>query len=102
MDPLRPSRSSGHVRSGSRSRLAAALTAVLVLLAAAAPAAFSAERKLPAFEVKLLNGKLVRSKDLAGKVVVIDFWATWCQPCLGEIEEYNRFQKEYGSKIQFL
>jgi len=34
--------------------------------------------------------------------VVIDFWATWCQPCLDEIPDYNRLFRAYGSKIRFI
>jgi len=45
------------------------------------------------FEVKDLQGQILRSQDLAGKVVVIDFWATWCSPCLRELPELSLYHK---------
>ncbi len=60
--------------------------------------AAAAERSLPEFKLKLLDGKVVYSKNLRGKVTVIDFWATWCKPCIAEIPEYNRFYREYRRK----
>jgi len=58
----------------------------------------AAERSLPEFKLRLLDGRVVDSKNLRGRVTVIDFWATWCKPCIAEVPEYNRFYQEYSKK----
>ena len=63
----------------------------------------SSVRKLPQFRLKLLNGAAVHNKSLMGRVTVIDFWATWCKPCIQEIGDYNRFYRDYKKKgLRFL
>ena len=50
---------------------------------------------LTAFEDR--QGNVVRLSDFAGKVVLVNFWATWCAPCLFEMPDLNRLQKTLGS-----
>lgn len=50
----------------------------------------------PAWRLEDIAGKTVTSEDFKGKVVVVDFWATWCPPCREEIPGYIALQKQYG------
>jgi thiol-disulfide isomerase/thioredoxin len=54
--------------------------------------------RLPDFSVKDLQGREISSADLHGKVVLIDFWATWCQPCKKEMPGYQKLVDHYGSR----
>lgn len=53
---------------------------------------------LPDFSVNDLQGHALSSADLPGNVVLIDFWATWCQPCKKEMPGYQKLADEYGSR----
>ena len=48
------------------------------------------------FTLKDINGKDVKLSSLKGKVILLDFWATWCEPCKLEIPWFIEFQKKYG------
>src|ERR1700674_4748198 len=53
---------------------------------------------LPDFALKDLQGNEVSSAGLRGKVVLIDIWATWCQPCKKEMPGYQKLLDQYGSR----
>ena len=53
---------------------------------------------LPEFSMKDLRGREISSADLRGKVVLIDFWATWCQPCKKEMPGYQKLLDLYGPR----
>jgi cytochrome c-type biogenesis protein len=52
----------------------------------------------PDIELKTFDGKPFRLSELKGRVVVLNFWATWCIPCRAEIPELNAMQRELGPK----
>ena len=53
----------------------------------------------PAWKLKDTEGKDVTFAQLKGKVVVVDFWATWCGPCRAEIPGYVAMQRKYGDRL---
>lgn len=54
--------------------------------------------RMPDFSVKDLQGREIHSADFRGKVVLIDFWATWCQPCEKEMPAYQKLLDRYGPR----
>jgi thiol-disulfide isomerase/thioredoxin len=60
------------------------------------------ETKAPQFELKDLDGRTVRLSDYQGKVVLINFWATWCPPCRAEMPDLVRLQREHGEDLQII
>jgi len=85
--------------------------AVLVLaVLAAAPTLASrmASREMiapaPDFSISRLDGTVMKSADLRGQVVVLDFWATWCPVCRREMPELEKLYRRYqgNSRVSFL
>jgi thiol-disulfide isomerase/thioredoxin len=54
--------------------------------------------RAPALTIKDLQGRTLRLSDYKGKVVVLNFWATWCPPCRAEMPDLVKMQREYRSK----
>jgi len=53
---------------------------------------------LPAVSLQDFDGKAVASDKFKGNILVLDFWATWCGPCIVEIPAYNKLQEKYADK----
>jgi thiol-disulfide isomerase/thioredoxin len=60
-------------------------------------------QKAPSLVLKDLQGRNVRLSDYKGKVVLINFWATWCPPCRAEMPDLIKMQREYrGRGLQII
>ena len=61
-------------------------------------------QKAPDFSVADSDGNSVKLSDILknGKPVVLNFWASWCPPCRGEMPEFEQVFKERGSEVQFM
>ena len=75
---------------------------LLLLVAVCCHAVFAQNSRsleqAPQFTLKDVEGKTVRLSDYNGKVVLINFWATWCPPCRAEMPEFVRLQREHAKQ----
>ena len=95
-----PGRSNGHARGLI---IACSLIAVLFLCAPQLAVAAQAEvgQSAPSLELPRLGGKdseLVSLKSLEGKIVYLDFWASWCGPCLISFPVFDQLRQEFNPR----
>jgi thiol-disulfide isomerase/thioredoxin len=69
-----------------------------ILLAIMPTIAMGQSSRAPDLVLRDLRGRTVRLSDYKGKVVLINFWATWCPPCRAEMPDLVKIQREYGKR----
>lgn len=79
-------------------RIIIALLFITVLIGLFTSLTFSADNVAPDFELKDLEGKRVSFKDFKGKVVLLNFWATWCAPCRAEMPSLENLYRSFKGK----
>jgi len=57
---------------------------------------------VPSFTVETLEGQTISAASLQGKVVLLNFWATWCGPCIAEIPDLIQLQNKYERQFQVI
>ena len=75
------------------------LRSSILLIIALLPASVLGQTvKAPQFKLRDINGRTVRLSDYRGKVVLINFWATWCPPCRAEMPDLVQLQRDYAKQ----
>jgi len=79
-------------------RVAAIVFLLAFLITIVGSVSFSSDKAAPDFALTDLSGKPISLSELKGKVIFVNFWATWCPPCRQEIPDFVEFYEENKSK----
>jgi thiol-disulfide isomerase/thioredoxin len=79
-------------------RIVVLFIVVIALLAGCKDRGGRADTAASDFSLKDMNGKTVRLSDYKGKVVLLEFWATWCPPCRASVPGLEKLHKAYKDK----
>ncbi len=71
---------------------------IVVALLFSVSAKAQSPKEVPALSLKDINGRKFSLSDYKGKVVLLNFWATWCPPCRAEMPDLIRWQRAYGKR----
>jgi thiol-disulfide isomerase/thioredoxin len=74
---------------------------VLGLFVLGCEKSFSSDKVLN-FQFKTIDNKILDLSQFSGKVIIVDFWATWCPPCTKEIPHFIELQEKYKNEVQFI
>ncbi|HYJ89113.1 MAG TPA: TlpA disulfide reductase family protein [Pyrinomonadaceae bacterium] len=75
-----------------------AMRAFLLICLLSIGAAGQEPSPLPEFSLLTLKGRTMTSQELKDSIVVLDFWATWCEGCVSEIPAFNRLEQKYSPR----
>ena len=78
--------------------IALAIALVVVVASTLQPRIVEAGDTAPDFKVVTDQGDTITRAQFGGKLLVLNFWATWCPPCIEEAPSLDQFQREYGPK----
>lgn len=75
------------------------LVSIICIITTSLAYAVSVGDDAPSFRARTLNGnETISNADLAGKVVFVDFWASWCPPCLKSLPEFEQLQTSFSGR----
>jgi thiol-disulfide isomerase/thioredoxin len=74
------------------------LAAMLTMMTMMTMAQGQSVQKAASLSLKDIQGRSLRLSDYKGKVVLLNFWATWCPPCRAEMPDLIKMQREYRSR----